>query len=97
MPAPDSRLTQQQLEERQMRRDALATALVAARKRAGLTQTELAQRAGMSRSAIARFEAGRASLANDFIWSICKALDMKPSELWAQAEADQRATQTLES
>ncbi|WP_333490371.1 helix-turn-helix transcriptional regulator [Gordonia jacobaea] len=79
-----------------MRRDALAKALVAARQRAGLTQERLAETSGLSRSAIARLEAGEASISSDRIWDLAKALGTRPSSLYAAAEADRAAAETLE-
>lgn len=79
-----------------MRRDALAKALVEARQRAGLTQVELAAASGLSRSAIARLEAGDASISSDRLWDLAKALGTKPSALLAAAEADDDAAKTLD-
>lgn len=79
-----------------MRRDALAKALVAARQRSGLTQERLAETSGLSRSAIARLEAGEASISSDRLWDLAKALGTRPSELYAAAESDQAAAETLE-
>lgn len=79
-----------------MRRRALADALTAARREAGLTQTELAEAAGMSRSAIARLENSTASIASDALWDIAVALGMRPSALFLLAEADEAAADTLD-
>nr|WP_270484840.1 helix-turn-helix transcriptional regulator [Gordonia jacobaea] len=96
MPVPDDALTPEQLVVRRVRRDALAKALVAARQRAGLTQERLAETSGLSRSAIARLEAGEASISSDRIWDLAKALGTRPSSLYAAAEADRAAAETLE-
>ncbi|UAK37185.1 helix-turn-helix domain-containing protein [Gordonia bronchialis] len=96
MPAPDDRLDEAQLRVRRVRRQALAKALVTARHKAGLTQGQLAERSGLSRSAIARAEAGEASLSSDRFWDLAKALGIRPSALWLAAEADDAAAATLD-
>lgn len=96
MPVPDDALTPEQLVVRRVRRDALAQALVAARQRAGLTQERLAETSGLSRSAIARLEAGEASISSDRLWDLAKALGTTPSAIYAAAEADRAAAETLE-
>ena len=96
MPAPDDRLDEAQLRVRRVRRQALAKALVTARHTAGLTQGQLAERSGLSRSAIARAEAGEASLSSDRFWDLARALGIKPSALWLAAEADDDAAATLD-
>ncbi|ACY19873.1 helix-turn-helix domain protein [Gordonia bronchialis DSM 43247] len=96
MPAPDDRLDEAQLRVRRVRRQALAKALVTARHKAGLTQGQLAERSGLSRSAIARAEAGEASLSSDRFWDLAKALGIRPSALWLAAEADEAASRTLD-
>jgi transcriptional regulator with XRE-family HTH domain len=66
-----------------------------ARKRAGLTQHELAQRAGTTQSAIARVESGRTSPSFDLVQRLLKAagfrldvaLDPYDDSDIAQAEA----------
>ena len=79
-----------------MQREALARAVIDARKRAGLTQAQLAERAGLSRSAIMRLESGEASLSADPGFPLCRGLHIKPSELWAAVESDPAAAKTLE-
>lgn len=61
-----------------------------------MTQTELAERAGLSRSVIARLETGAASISSDRLWVLAAALGTKPSRLLAAAEADGEAAATLE-
>lgn len=96
MPAPDERLTIEQKRVRAVRRRALAEAVVEARKTAGLTQQALADRAGLSRSAIARLESGEASISSDRLWDLAVALGERPSTLFAAAEADEAAAGTLD-
>ncbi|MFT3662553.1 MAG: helix-turn-helix transcriptional regulator [Gordonia sp. (in: high G+C Gram-positive bacteria)] len=95
MPAPDSNLTPQRRRERIVRRRALAAALASARCAAGLTQHQLAEKAGLSRSAIARVESGEASISSDRIWDLARALGVRPSALYLIAEADEAAAETL--
>lgn len=71
-----------------------------ARKRAGLTQRELAQRAGTTQSAIARLESGRTSPSFDTVLRMLRlcgfrldvALDPYDDSDIAQAEALLRLT-----
>lgn len=81
---------------RAVRRRALADAVISARTAAGLTQQQVAERSGLSRSAIARLEAGEASLSSDRIWDLGRALGLRPSAIFAAAEADEEAAETLE-
>lgn len=78
-----------------MRRKALAEALVEARQVAGMTQHQLAEKSGVSRSAIARVEAGEASISSDRLWDLAVALGMRPSAIFLAAEADESAERTL--
>lgn len=96
MPVPDDRLTPQQLRERDVRRQALAKVIVEAREKAGLNQTELARASGLSRSAIVRLEKGEASISSDRIWDLARALGMRPSAIYAAADADEAAADTLD-
>lgn len=79
-----------------MRRSALAKALIEARERAGLNQSELATASGLSRSAIVRLERGDASISSDRLWDLAKALGVRPSQIYAAAEADDAAARTLD-
>src|SRR5690606_31421656 len=96
-PCPENRLTPRQRQRRTVRRRALADALITARHEAGLPQTELAEAAGMSRSAIARLENSTASITSDALWDIAVALGMRPSALFLLAEADEAAVETLDT
>lgn len=49
----------------------------------------------MSRSAVARLEAGDAAIASDRLWDLCVALGMRPSAFFLLAEADVDAAETL--
>lgn len=88
MAAPDDRLTPRQRRVRDVRRHALAAALVTARQAADMTQQQLADASGLSRSAIARLEGGGQGISSDRIWELAVALGTKPSELYIAAEAD---------
>lgn len=79
-----------------MRREALAKAIIAAREKAGLNQSQLAQASGLSRSAIVRLEKGEASVSSDRLWDLARALGTRPSALLAVAEADDAAADTLD-
>lgn len=62
----------------------------AARKAAGLTQTELADKIGVKYSAIHKYESGMiVNLKRETISSIAKALDVKPSWLMCIDEEKQ--------
>lgn len=63
-------------------RATFAAALKAERKRAGLTQEALANRAGMDRSFYVDVERGKHSIGLDRILSLCDALDIHPSQLF---------------
>jgi len=52
----------------------LIGAMMDARSRKGMTQAEIAQRAGTTQSAIARFEAGRTNPTLDFASRLSRAL-----------------------
>ncbi|KHJ71274.1 MULTISPECIES: helix-turn-helix domain-containing protein [Mycobacteriales] len=93
-PKPDS-LTPHQRWVRDVRRQALAAALIAAREQQGLTRAELAERARIDRTMLYRVETGRTSLSVDLLWDVCRALGITPSALLAAAEADDAAAQTL--
>ena len=56
---------------------ALIGAMLDARNKKGMTQAEIAQRAGTTQSAIARFEAGRTNPTLDFASRLSRALGAK--------------------
>jgi transcriptional regulator with XRE-family HTH domain len=74
------------LEGLRARRQALLDRLVAARREAGLTQTELAARMGTSQSAVARLESGdldaRLSTLERYAAALGRTVDwqVRPSE-----------------
>ncbi|MDP2651603.1 MAG: helix-turn-helix transcriptional regulator [bacterium] len=56
---------------------ALIGAMLDARNKKGMTQAEIAQRAGTTQSAIARFEAGRTNPTLEFASRLSRALGAK--------------------
>lgn len=95
MPVPEDRVSDAQREVRTVRRRAVGRAIATARTERGLTQTELAEAAGISRSSIARLEAGDHGASVDVLFNIAVALGTKPSALLAAAEADDATAATL--
>lgn len=57
------------------------------RLRAALTQLELAERAGIARTTVARLEAGNPDALPPTIRKLARVLKVKPNELW---EADDK-------
>ena len=55
----------------------LGAAVQAARHEAGLTQAELAERAGVSRSYLAQLERGRSSRLLDLLLDLLRLLDLE--------------------
>ncbi|KKQ50578.1 MAG: Transcriptional regulator, XRE family [Candidatus Woesebacteria bacterium GW2011_GWB1_38_5] len=55
----------------------LITELIEARRKKGITQTELAKRIGTKQTAIARIESGRANPTLLFLEKLASALDTK--------------------
>lgn len=66
------------------RRAAFAEQIKSLRKTAGLTQTELAKRAGIDRSYYAEVEAGLHSVSIDRIFAIADALRASPRDLFTE-------------
>lgn len=70
-----------------MRRPALGFALAAARQRADLPQTGLAEASGVGRPTISRLEQGLSSISSDRIWELAMACGTTPAALFRDAEA----------
>jgi transcriptional regulator with XRE-family HTH domain len=66
---------------------ALGHAIRALRRPAGLSQDELAQRCGLHRTYIGGIERGERNPSFANLLKIARALQVRPSELLAQAEA----------
>lgn len=58
------------------------------RKRAGLSQTQLAERLGVARSTVCRYEAGT---RRPPVEAIARALDMTPAEFYSAAVSSRAA------
>jgi transcriptional regulator with XRE-family HTH domain len=63
-----------------------------ARESADLTQETLAFRAGIDRSYLSQLENNHKSPTLDTLFRLCKALDIKASELIARVEQSQQAS-----
>lgn len=72
--------------------------LLAARKRLGLTQMEVAEAAGMSDRAYADIERGTVNMRVETILRICKALHISPDEILTEDTPllKQRQTELME-
>lgn len=55
--------------------------IVDARKRAGVTQAELARRLGLNQSTVSRLEQGRSPLTVDRLFDVSRVLGIPVSEL----------------
>lgn len=66
------------------RRIAFANRVRTVREAAGLTQTEVARAAGMSRPYYVQVESGRHSVSIDLIFAIADALSVTAGELFAE-------------
>ena len=62
--------------------------LIAARKRAGVTQIELGERLGKPQTFISRFERGARRLDVIEFYAIARALKVEPVELFADVVAE---------
>ena len=78
-----------------MRREALGAAIRAARLAAGLTQAQVAEKAGMARSTIIEVEKLQKSLSSDALWNLAVVLNTPLSAIIAAAEADPGLAATL--
>src|SRR5690606_26988255 len=70
----------------------LGRAISMARKRAGITQTELARRVGVDQSMVSMWARGRASPPLERILSLDRALGLRPGTLLEQAGLTERPT-----
>ena len=70
-------------EVRTARRKALGEAIRQRRLSLGMSQEQLADRAGIERKSVSRVETGAYSPSVDRLWSIGDALDLPPHELLA--------------
>lgn len=76
-------------------REATAITLKKLRTEAGLSQNELADFAGLSRSYIAAVEAGKTGFSGDAIFLICDVLKTSPADLMAQIDILRKKKTTL--
>ncbi len=60
---------------------AIGSRLLAIRKRAGLTQAEVAEAAGLSDRAYADIERGQVNMRMETVLRICQALHITPDEI----------------
>ena len=63
-------------EMKQQVRERIGNRIAALRKKAGLTQEQLADRAGLQRTHVGRIEAGRYAVTLEVVQAIAQALDM---------------------
>ena len=63
-------------EQKQATRDRIGIRITRLRKQMGLTQEELAQRAGLQRTHVSRIEAGKYAVTLETIQAIAEALGM---------------------
>ena len=63
-------------EQKQATRDRIGIRITLLRKQMGLTQEELAQRAGLQRTHVSRIEAGKYAVTLETIQAIAEALGM---------------------
>ena len=61
-------------EEQEKIKENLAASFIRCRRMQNITQNELAQRTGIARSNIARFESGKYNPTVEFLVKVCKAL-----------------------
>lgn len=63
-------------EKKQKTRERIGIRIMLLRKQAGLTQEELAERAGLQRTHVGRIEAGKYAVTLETIQAIAEALEM---------------------
>jgi len=79
-------------ELRTARRKALGHAIRLRRQSLGLSQEELADRAGIERKSVSRVETGAYSPSVDRLWSLSDALAVSPEALLSPAFPEEHAT-----
>lgn len=71
------------------------------RKKIGLTQAELADKAGIGRSTLAQYEAGDRNPKKDALEKIAQALDMTPAEffkeIYDEGEEESKMSEKIKS
>lgn len=63
------------------------------RKRTGMTQAEVAEKAGLSDRTYADIERGTVNMRIETILRICSALDITPDEILTESEAETQLSQ----
>ena len=76
-------------------RAAIAIALVEARHAAGMSQHQLADFAGLSRSYVAALEAGKTSFAVETLYALLHVLQMGAADFFVRVEELRRQRPTL--
>ncbi len=76
-------------------REATAITLKSIRTNAGLSQSELADFAGLSRSYIAAVEAGKSGFSGDALFLIADVLKISPADVIAQIDTLRKKKPTL--
>lgn len=69
--------------------------LFAIRKKAGLTQAEVAEAAGLSDRTYADIERGTVNMRTETVLRICKALSITPNEILTETSSLELQQQTL--
>lgn len=77
---------------------AIGNKLLAVRKKAGLTQSEVAEAAGLSDRTYADIERGTVNMRIETILKICSALDITPDEVLTEnnPQLDQKRAEILQ-
>lgn len=66
--------------------EAFGKAVKIRRVEIGISQEELAHKAGFARSFLSAIELGRKGASIQSVWRLAQALDCQPSDLWLTAE-----------
>jgi transcriptional regulator with XRE-family HTH domain len=83
-------------ELRSARRRAFGNAIRARRQELGLSQEQLADRAGIERKSVSRVETGAYSPSVDRLWNICDALGVLPRALLEDDDSPQASARTVD-